>query len=420
MPLKLPHYSTEGFQDRDNELADVKRTLDRISAGEKLPSRTLVFRGASGLGKSWLSIHLKRTVLTNENTLALFIGLGARYDQILNDRQPETEWLLPPSAHSETVRDLARWIAAKVGSTRATDATAHQITSWLVQSLERPTFGTSGPGYRLLALILDSVFEADWALLEALETALLAPLAALPNVIIIITGRGRAYPWKSPYLSMPVVSRDLRSFIEATKAEDPYQYLRAQLASQMPGVTFEKERLHKIATIGEGYPKNNLLVAQFEEQEAKGEQLDPSIIIEEVLSFIEDVTERREIRGYLEALCVLDEGFREDQIGPLYGTRFNKFKTSMSLPESRKIRDKLVEQHVVRWEAGRYVIDRSLRSIILYVLQEQDRRNNTRVIPKLHECAATLYKEWDTQYNSPYYGDLAKKHLAQIPSDTLV
>lgn len=427
MSLVLPYYEPGLFTDRLEEVHLVEDTMGRLAAGEPLPSRTIAFRGASGLGKSWLALQLKRVVLPRcaAEPLPLFIGLGARYEQIVADPQPETEWYYKPSpkGHLETVRLLTTWIAAAVGAASAADATPHQITSWLVQALGRGRFGTPVPRYRFLALVLDSVFEAEWAFLEVLETALLAALAALPNVLIIITGRGRAYPWRSPYLNIPLHSRDLGSFVAEKPAlpktpehepadmppeADRLRYLREQLRGQMGHIEFTDDQLRMIAEIGEGYPKNNLLVAQ-----ALAQQIDPSAIVDELLSFIEDRVERQEIRSYLEALCILD-GFREDQIGPLYNLYRGRPESEWSLPRSREVRNRLVERHVVRWDSGRFVIDRSLRSIMNYVLREQDRQKGTDLVPRLHQRAAELYEEWAEMYDSDYYHALAQRHRAQI------
>lgn len=408
MSLELPQYKSDLFTDRGEEISLVEATLARLVAGEQLLSRTIVFRGASGLGKSWLAIHLKRKVLSKSlDTLPLFIGLGPRYTDIIGDPQPETEWVVGPSSegNAETVRRLAIWISSSVGATIATDAAAHQITSWIVQALEQPRFGPPEPRYRFLVLVLDSVFEAKWDLLEVLETALLASLAALPNVLIVITGRGRAYPWKSPYLNIPLESRELSSFVAA---EGHYQFLREQLEGQMPGVLFSDEEIRRIAEIGEGYPKNNLLVAQ-----ALTRRIDPSDMVNALLNFIKDPAELAEVRTYLEALCILD-GFHEEQIGPLYNTYLGRAEKGWALQRSRDIRNKLVELHVARWDSGRYMIDRSLRSIMSYALREKDRREGTDLVSRLHRRAAELYEEWDEKYKSSYYRDLAAVHRRQI------
>ena len=67
MPLSssiaLPPYAPELFVDRDEEIALTQHIIDQIRAGSADRPRTVVFRGERGSGKTWLALHLQRTIL---------------------------------------------------------------------------------------------------------------------------------------------------------------------------------------------------------------------------------------------------------------------------------------------------------------------------------------------------------------------
>jgi Cdc6-like AAA superfamily ATPase len=61
-----PVYRPDLFVNRENEIKAVTNALQNIARGDSEQMRTIVFRGERGLGKSWLALHLHRSVLKDE------------------------------------------------------------------------------------------------------------------------------------------------------------------------------------------------------------------------------------------------------------------------------------------------------------------------------------------------------------------
>jgi hypothetical protein len=265
-----------------------------------------------------------------------------------------------------------------------------EIARWLAQTVEQQF------KHRVLVLILDSVFEADWSLLEQLETYLLAPLAALPHVLIVMTGRGRLYPWASPYLRVEASDRALKPFTPEEVVE--------QLRRQAPDA---EHRAEEIVRLGGGHPMSNILLATSATQ---SEALDT--VVDALLSVIPIDDQRQKARAYFEALCLLD-GFREDEIPAMLAAYFDdpRYET-FSTSEVRQVRDLLVKTHLVRWEEGKFILDKSVQHILENLLKMKQPETWRR----LHCRAYQLYREWADTYTrfSEYYTARADRHASVL------
>jgi len=289
----------------------------------------------------------------------------------------------------------------------------------------------------VICLILDSVFETNWSFLDHLERYLLAAFAALPRVLIVMTGRGRPYLWKSPYLRTEREEQSLTPFSTEQVAEQIRRSLSN--APHLPPVVagMSDEALTRFAQrvidLGGGYPLTNELLAsafvrqaldRLPEVENLEQALDRETINADILDavarrLLEVVPEERRdrLREAFDALCVLKEGFRENEMPYLLAALRNTQPegSAYTIAAMRELRDRLIETNLVRWQDKRYVLDEAVRTVLEQYLKLQ-RRDVWR---RLHACAADLYATWAQKYpgSRGYYDQRAAYHRGVLEED---
>lgn len=401
--MKLPRYTRDLFTDRDTAIGEVQKLAEKMRRGEQLASRTIVFRGARGYGKSWLAVHLKREVLSRqEGVLPLFLGFGEGYERIFEElKREEQEWYRPPSLTTPAgqVANLVSWMASEFDVPRTDDLSTSAVAGYLLRTLQAPPVNHKGRRYRVLALVIDAIFDAPDALLDELEQKLLGGLSGFEHVLIVLTGREKSYLWQSPSLAIPHNAPELPSF-----SEQPDDLAR-QLRLQLPELQLDKAEIERIIAIGQGYPLNNYLVARALH--------DPSAWDEAVAELVGS----GEMLAELNALCVLD-GFREDDIVPMvrqyrhaqqHKTLLGPMENSEEdLREARAVADELVRRRLARWDwqEGQYILAPSIRPVLAHVLKIKQ----PAVAELLHRRAQQLYAGLATQLESDYYREQAKTH----------
>ncbi len=372
MSAMLP-YTAEQFVNREVELNLITNSIQSLRHKQAHTVRTVIFQGERGSGKSWLSFHLKRQILpTLADVTALLVCLFPRPE--LQQAQPGELFLSDQQEEPEPfTQQITRWICEQINVPIPAHASLRELAGGLTREVEKQN--SSG---QILVLILDSVFEADWQLLKILEDYLLAPLAALPNVLIVMTGRGRLYSWESPYLRVDVTRHPLDTFT--------LEQIRQQLQRQAPG----KEQLaDDILQVTSGYPGANVLLAQFKDQAGGLNR-----IVDELLSTIPR-HKLNQVRSYLEALCILD-GFREEEIPTMIAAYENDptLEQHTTTTEARAIRSLLLETQLVRWQEGRYRIDQSICLLLRRFLFE----HKPEIWQRLQCQAYQLYLTWAEKF----------------------
>jgi hypothetical protein len=384
-------YDPALFVGREQEVALVAGIARQMIQGAKNQARAIVFHGERGVGKTWLSLYLHRTILPEiSGVTSLLINLFpsregefARKDELFAKTYPFVE-----KNHEKVTQEIIEWVAGRIQAQSSPEASLSEIARWLAQTVEQQF------KHQVLVLILDSVFEADWSLLEQLETYLLAPLAALPQVLIVMTGRGRLYPWASPYLRVEASERALKAFTPQEVIE--------QLRRQAPDA---EHRAEEIVQLGGGHPMSNILLATSATQ---SEALET--VVDALLSVIPSDDQRQQARAYFEALCLLD-GFREDEIPAMLAAYFDDpHYETFSTAQTRHVRDLLVKTHLVRWEEGKFVLDKSVQHILENLLK----MTQPEIWRRLHCRAYLLYREWANEYSrfSEYYTARADRHAS--------
>jgi len=446
----LPAYRPDLFVNREKEIETVIEVLRKIASRDAEQVPTIVFRGERGLGKSWLALHLHRSVLREEaprmlpdyRIVSLFVSLSPPPEGLTVD---EREWhITHDDAHriageDEThyealLQKLVAWVAEQLGITRAPYAPVRDLSAWLAQDVKHKL--ESEP-HLVICLILDSVFETNWSFLDHLERYLLAAFAALPRVLIVMTGRGRPYLWKSPYLRTERDEQSLTPF----SVEQVVEQIRRSLSNAPdlpPAVAgLSDEALTRLAQrvidLGGGYPLTNELLAsafvrQALDRMAGDESLEQALdretidarVLEDVANLLLEVVpgdRRHRLREAFDALCVLKDGFRENEMPYLLAELRNTKPegSAYSISAMRELRDRLLETNLVRWQDKRYVLDEAVRT----VLEQRLKLQRKDVWRRLHECAADLYATWAQKYpgSRGYFDQRAVYHRSILGED---
>lgn len=370
--IVLKPYSPEEFIPRSE--VELIRGMFRQwteSGGRRMPPKAVLFRGERGFGKTWLSLHFHRAVFKEfDNVESLYIALFPLPPEYLADMK-EKEWVVPQtSQYEETCVELMTWICEQYKIEYPRNPTLVEVRRAVVAGLEKE-FQQS----RFLVLILDSVFETDWQLLEMVEQNVLAPLAELANVMFIMTGRGRPYPWISPSLRVGMKEQMLKDF--------PIDRLTEQNA--------------KAAELSGGSPLVGAYLVQVD---------DPVRALDQVANYLLEVIpsslDRKRLREAFEALCVLDE-FREGEMEIMLAAYYRSKEKDMPRDSAavRDVRDDLLKTYLFRWEGGGFQVDASLKHVLRNYLKYQHPqlwRDLNCAAYKIYIDFARNYKQFEKAY----------------------
>jgi len=438
-----PGYYPDLFVNREKEIKTVTSALQNIACGNAEQRQVIVFHSERGLGKSWLVLHLHRsaiasTPIQNYRIVSFLISLTPPPERL---QKGEREWYIPNNDISQIasgdeqhyehlLQNLLAWVAKQLDIVRTPYASLRDLSAWLAQDVRKKLESERD---LIICLILDSVFEANRSFLDDLERYLLAALAALPRVLIIMTGRGRPYLWKSPYLRIEREDQSLTPFSLEQVAEQIRRSLRdISVTANLSDEAIE-QLAKKVINLGGGYPLTNELLArafvhQVRDRLSKGDDLEQAInsatiddkVLEDVASRLLEVIPaqwRDKLREVLNALCVLKDGFREHEM-PYFLAELRNTKpegleyTSTAM---RGLRDLLLETNLGRWQDTRYVLDEAVRTVLEQLLKLQKRE----VWQRLHARAANLYEDWAKRYpnSRQYLEQRAEYHRRVLAED---
>jgi len=371
-------YDPNKFIDRDEE---IKQILNLLKQSQPRV-RAVVMDGDRGVGKTWLSLHLQRTVFKEKIT-----GVTSWLFSL---------WSPGESYHPEGDKPQANERFVREGEQLKLDEFLEiVIKSLSIELPPNPTLAEKVDTIRRYVqshvdnryvLILDSAYESDWSLLEQLETYFLGNLLTLSNFFVIVTGRGRPYPWKVPYL-IEAIRFGLGKF---TVDQIKEQLKKFGLSSALS--------VNQIYDIGAGWPL-------FTEQLARAKDRTEALgIAADILFAVLPSYERAAVRRYFEALCPL-EGFGETEAALMVKTYEQD-----GAQDGRSICRKMNETRLVSWKNGRYEMNAPVRNILRQYLQI----NNKDAWIRLH-CAAYRHFEKQAADRSmerfqKFFNDLMETH----------
>ncbi len=357
--IKLPDYSPDKFVDRDTEIELVMERARKLAEGEASDRRTIIFTGERGTGKSWLLAHLEEEInaLPGMQTFSFSLGRYADWEPVL--------------AVADILKSLDNQLEE---GGEALGATLAEMSRNLMEEV-RQTLDQEA-----LALLVDHVYESDWKLLAALEDYLLGPLAVEPRVLVVMAGRGRAYPWKTPELRLKAQPKNLEPFSKE-------EYTTEQLKRQQNKAADRAKEIHKLSG---GNPLANYFLAT---KDDPADALDQ--VVEGMLETVPD-RERRKVRDYLEALCVL-RAFDEERIPTMLAAYYgDESYKDWSYARARQVREELVKWAFAHWDAdkGGYVLDELTRKLLERYLKTAKHE----IWERLQKAASDLYEEWAEEY----------------------
>ena len=359
--IKLLEYSPKKFVNRSQEIELVMKQVHALLRGGRPDVRTIIFTGERGTGKSWLLAHLQKAelgALSGVRTFEFNLQKYADWDPIL------------------AVADILKQLDAAIGKRNTKlGITLADMSRNFMQDVRQSL------GRQVLVLLVDHVYESDWKLLAALEDYLLGPLAVEPRALIVMAGRGRAYPWKTPELRLKAEFVDLEPFPDVALTTEQ---LERQQKRAVP-------RALEIHDLSGGNPLANYLLATYRDT---GTALDK--VIDGMLETVPD-EQRRQVRDYLEALCVL-RSFDEERIPAMLAAYYDDVTYGeWSYAQARRVRETLVKWAFTHWDAGKggYVLDELTRKLLERYLKTDPQRKKWG---RLQRAASELYKEWAHDY----------------------
>jgi hypothetical protein len=373
-------YSIDRFVNREEEVKDVYKKIDDLSANRSVDKRVIIFTGERGTGKSWLLLHLQESV--NKKCKTALIDL---------DKYVDWEPTLAVVELLNQLYDLVKLSSGNLGKTLPEMSRNLMTDLWKLLK-DKP-----------LVLFVDHVYESDWGLLSTLEDYLLGPLSLEPRVLLVMAGRGRPYPFKTPELRLQADFCDLSPFSkEATTEQLEHQSVK----------NLSEDRITIIHEISGGNPLANFLLATLPDASAALDR-----VIEGMLETV-PTDSRRQVRDYLEALCVL-QSFDEERIPTMLAAYYddNRYK-DWSYAQARQVRALLVKWGFAHWdeEKGAYALDPLTRKLFEHYLENVRTSADRDIWQKLQLAALGLYKKWVKDYprTRKYWKREQAYHSAQL------
>lgn len=373
MPLPYNPALFVGRQDKIDQVLDIVVTL---LAGKAPSTRTLIFTGQRGSGKTWLLHHLKKRFEDElkDRVRAIFVDL--------ENWQTVAE---PEKFVREVMAAFAQQLPAEAGQVTEEEKFAVPLrrwTEWLVQDVRKWV----GQG-EIVILLLDSVYETAPETLELLEQSLLAPLAVEKGVLILMAGRGFPPFWHAPELGVYSEELKLEPFAEADS-----KALLAKASVDDP------QRIRRVIELSGGYPYL-LWALGCAKPEKDTETLKAALDY-----MLQPVLKDPETWQRWQSAAVL-EVFDEDRLAKLSGS---------DLAAAKDFLDTLLETNLAWYKKERrgYVLDAAIHQVWEQVI----RLSNPNDWKALHQQAVQLYLNWAKQFQTTaaIWEERARYHEEQI------
>jgi hypothetical protein len=367
----------------------IQRVFDSVKdiLSGKETTCTYTFTGERGIGKSWLLRYFEHFFKgETQGKVSVFLIDLIEY----KDKDPAL-------AVRAMLQDLNKDIFA---SDQIPDVRLDAISRAVVNHI------SALPG--VFILLVDSVYESRWELLEYLETYLLGPLAIGDNSLLVLAGRGQPYPWSTPELGIKRAETCSLTHFDKDQTDEQLQRL---IETRDDITVFDTDHIFQIS---EGNPLFNRSLA---EQKSQTEMLDA--VINDVLANVPLVVEdapyrsRETIIQSLKALCIL-ESFKEDRIGIMLAayTDDDTYR-NWNYGQARKVREALTNYGLAAYEEKKngYVIDDAVRKLF-----EKSLAHEAEKWRVMHCTAYNLYQSWAKDYErtKDFWQKQASYHAKQL------
>lgn len=375
------------------------------------PPPPIYLHGDFGIGKSWLAYHFcsqspdtlpARTPSKPDNNRLLVSLVTAPPSSPLSDTIRFIPIPTPDDtqAITEQIREMLRWLAEKLAISVAPSGSASELIYRITRDLSAQS--------RPLILLVDGLSEVPDSLLVELESYLLAPLAALPQVRLVLV-EPSSYPWRFPTLRVDGETIAVRPFEEKQVVE--------QIAKLMdPPLLLDAVTLEQIVEFGQCVPLHTAcLTAEVVDKGLKeGLQHGLDAIIHHILRNVPAARQTR-VRSYMEALCIRDDGFHETMIVPLLAQHPDsgviEEGTIRDLKQARDIRNELFDAGLITSKGALYEMEKPTRHVFQRYLESYKRT----VWTALHKAALAFFQDWATKVGDNhrvYYEKRAQDHQA--------
>lgn len=352
-------YSSQYFVDR-KEVVLINKFIDVIRANPKAEKRVVNIWGGRGSGKSWILHYLQETLNAKGDLRTYYLNLAD-----FGKKDPLISVL-------EIIDGFADEMGLKQGGKIRFGPTPSEASRKLIEAIR------SELKKKPLVLLVDHVYESNWDLLANLEEYWLGPLAVESGTFIIMAGRRREYPWKTPELRLRANTVTLQPFD------------KDQLALQLIKRDLKPEVKFDLVKNSFGNPMANFVFATKGKKEALEELITTSLDIAPLTN------NKKTAREYLEAVSVL-QAFDEDRMKVMLAAYHDdESYKNWTYVQARQACNMLIESSLAHWEEARggFVIDSDLRAFVLEYLSTQ----KSDVLKKLNQAALKLYEGWTKTY----------------------
>ncbi|MBI1296781.1 hypothetical protein GC175_17645 [bacterium] len=403
-------YSPKLFVGREDKVQEALKRIELLRQGSER-RRVSVYLGETAIGKTWLlkTIEHKLSQPTYaDKYITHWFNLPLQSEINGFDEVQETRKVMLRFANEALRQQMPEETLAGLTLPGLSRRIMEEITRIL----------TAG---KWLVLFLDSVFEAPWRFLELFEEYLLGPLAIKPEVIILMSGRGRLFPWATPELRFTSEEDEIKlQKFELPQTEE--QLKRAE--SDLGDLLKYSELLHQYSN---GVPGISYWLAEdqeFREWLAKDkesrETTKPGTFRQIMLALLQPlgVENQEHLLKYFEALCVL-RSFDDDRIMAMVQAHpdlHQELSQDDLYKRTVEIRRQLLYESLATYNEAKsvYELDKSLKTLAIAHLKQ----NNYPLWLTLHKTALELYEDWAKKYprTASLWLDEAAYHQSELPS----
>ena len=352
-------YSSKYFVERE-EVNQINKYIDVIHGNPKAEKRVVNIWGGRGTGKSWILHNLQESLNAKEDLRTYYLNLSdfEKKDSLISVLE-----IINGFADKLKLNQVGK---IKFGPTPS-EASRKLIEVIRIELKKKP-----------LVLLVDHVYESNWDLLSNLEEYWLGPLAVESGTFIVMAGRRREYPWKTPELRLRANSVTLKPFD------------KDQLALQLKKRDLKPEVKSDLLKVSFGNPLANFIFATKGKKEALDELINSSLDIAPLAN------NKKTAREYLEAVSVL-QAFDEDRMKVMLATYHDdESYKNWTYVQARQACNMLIESSLAHWDekSGGFVIDNDLRAFVLEYLSTEKKDK----LKKLNQAALKLYEGWTKIY----------------------